>query len=93
MCVLCVQVIARDQEELQDPSISEEWRALLESDVQHWESYIQRYKAMASSIEEAIQGHLANLERQGEPRRVAMPTLSACTQCCHVNSCQAKVLP
>ena len=71
MCVLCVQRIAGNRRELQDPSTGDGRRTKLERSVQRNERYIQRFKdeivSIESEIEEKEMAISSSLEKQGEP--------------------------
>ena len=56
MCVICVQWIASDLEELKNPSISEERRKELERGVKIWKEAIQRNKDKIESYDSRLQG-------------------------------------
>ena len=69
-CVLCVQVIGKDQRQLQDPSTYEGWRSDLEKWVKSNKSSIQQYNAAISSIDGELAelvGERAAILNQGEP--------------------------
>ena len=54
MCVLCVQWIASDQSEIEDPNTSEERREELKYKIQELENAIQLYKLKLSTCETEI---------------------------------------
>ena len=64
VCVLCVQVIANCQSELAQPSITEEYRAVLEEEVRVNEDRIQQYKQRIAKYNSDLaraEGELAEL--------------------------------
>ena len=56
MCVICVQWIASDLEELKNPSISEGRRKELEEDVKDWKEAIQVQKDYIESYDSQLRG-------------------------------------
>ena len=56
MCVICVQRIASDLEELKNPSISEERREWLEGQVKGWKEAIQVRKDYIESYDSQLRG-------------------------------------
>ena len=54
MCVLCVQAIASNQSEIEDPNTSEEMRERLKYNIQLWENTIQHHKLKLSTCETEI---------------------------------------
>ena len=56
MCVICVQGIAIDLEELKDASISEGRREELERNVKTWKEALQRYQADIESFDSQLRG-------------------------------------
>ena len=56
MCVICVQSLASDLEELKDPSISEGRREELEGEVKDWKEAIQVYKDYIESYDSELRG-------------------------------------
>ena len=60
MCVLCVQLIASDQSEIEDPNTSEEWRERLKNRVKIWESHIQDYKQQINHCDTEIKQIIEN---------------------------------
>ena len=76
MCVLCVQGIAANQRELQDPSTNAERRRRLQERVQHFENLIKSLKSDISSFDADIKQHQAAMAAlQGEPFCVAIATV------------------
>ena len=77
MCVLCVQLIAGWQREVQDPSTSTERRRWLQERVQGYENVIKSWKSDISSLDADIKQHQAAMAAamaalQGEPFCVAI---------------------
>ena len=60
MCVLCVQVIASRQSEIEDPNTSEERREVLKNSVKIWESLIQDYKQQINHCDTEIKQIIEN---------------------------------
>ena len=56
MCVICVQRIARDLEELKDPSISEGRREELEREVKRKKEAMQMNQADIESFDSQLRG-------------------------------------
>ena len=56
MCVICVQRLASDLEELKNPSIREEWREGLEEDVKNCKEAIQEQKDLIESYDSELRG-------------------------------------
>ena len=56
MCVICVQSLASNLEELKDPSISEGRREVLERSVKYCKEVIQEQKDLIESIDSALRG-------------------------------------
>ena len=54
VCVLCVQLIAGGQSEIEDPNTREEEREVLKYSIQLWENNIQHYKLYLSTCETEI---------------------------------------
>ena len=54
MCVLCVQLIAGGQSEIEDPNTREERREELKYKIQKWKNTIQSYKLKLSTCETEI---------------------------------------
>ena len=76
MCVLCVQLIAGWQRELQRPSTSAERRRELQEEVQRRENTIKSHKSAISSDDADIKQHQAAMAAlQGEPFCVAIATV------------------
>ena len=59
MCVLCVQLLADYQSQLESPSITAEERRRLQDQVQEHESYIRDYKDSIAHYEKKIEEHEA----------------------------------
>ena len=56
MCVICVQWLASDLEELKNPSISEGRRKELEKNVKYWKEAIQERKDKVESFDSELRG-------------------------------------
>ena len=56
MCVICVQRLASDLEELKNPSISEGRREVLEWNVKYLKKATQRHKDEIESIDSKLRG-------------------------------------
>ena len=56
MCVICVQYLASDLEELKNPSISEGRRERLEENVKDWKEAIQVRKDDIESYDSQLRG-------------------------------------
>ena len=56
MCVICVQLIASDLEDLKNPSISEGRREWLEEGVKNYKEAIQIQKDLIESCDSQLRG-------------------------------------
>ena len=56
MCVICVQRLASDLEELKNPSTSEGRREVLEEHVKYWKEAIQVQKDLIESYDSQLRG-------------------------------------
>ena len=56
MCVICVQVLASNLEDLKSPSIFEGGREVLEEDVKYYKEVIQVHKDQIKSCDSQLQG-------------------------------------
>ena len=56
VCVICVQWLASDLEELKNPSISEGRRKELEKNVKYWKEAIQERKDKVESFDSELRG-------------------------------------
>ena len=56
MCVICVQELASNLEELKNPSINEELREELEEGVKVWKENIQEHKDAIESYDSQLRG-------------------------------------
>ena len=56
MCVICVQSLASNLEELKNPFISEEFRKWLEGEVKNWKEALQGWKDNIESCDSQLRG-------------------------------------
>ena len=56
MCVICVQRLASELEDLKNPSISERWRKSLEWNVKYCKEAIQEHKDEIKSYDFELRG-------------------------------------
>ena len=68
MCVICVQVIAYDQEELQDPSTPVWRREELGRNVQGFESTVQTIQQEIGGLDADLRGQRSALQGESCPK-------------------------
>ena len=68
MCVHCVQLVARDQELVQDRSCNEDHRITLKTNILTWKDSINEHKRIIHGIETELEAIAAAAEAEKEEK-------------------------